>query len=192
MQLNRTKFLVGTAALLGLASLAACIPPSPQPTPAPTPTPVATTPVVQPTQAAAPVAAPAPVNWADAPATPGDWTFGTLGGSAIATFGAAGQNPVFAMQCNRSTRTVSLGRLSNANNARMMRVLTETASRDIRAEPQAGSRASILSADVPAIDPFLDAMAFSKGRFAVQITGEPTLYIPAWPEVTRVIEECRR
>jgi hypothetical protein len=34
-------------------------------------------------------------------------------------------------------------------------------------------------------------MALSKGRFAVQTLGLPALYIPAWPEITRVIEDCR-
>jgi len=48
-----------------------------------------------------------------------------------------------------------------------------------------------LAADLPATDPLLDAMAISKGRFAVQTGGETTLYVPSWPEVTRVIEDCR-
>jgi hypothetical protein len=44
---------------------------------------------------------------------------------------------------------------------------------------------------VPAQDPLLDAMAFSKGRFAVESAGLATLYVPPYPEVTRVIEDCR-
>ena len=40
-------------------------------------------------------------------------------------------------------------------------------------------------------DPLLDAMAITKGRFAVAAPGEPTLYLPAWAEVSRVIEDCR-
>ncbi|MGE5953581.1 MAG: hypothetical protein ACM308_08200 [Qipengyuania vulgaris] len=39
--------------------------------------------------------------------------------------------------------------------------------------------------------PLLDAMALTKGRFAVETPGLPTLYLPAWAEVTRVIEDCR-
>ena len=46
-------------------------------------------------------------------------------------------------------------------------------------------------ASVPARDPLLDAMAFSRGRFAVEVSGGPTLVVPAYPEVTRVIEDCR-
>ncbi len=59
-------------------------------------------------------------------------------------------------------------------------------------------RAGAVAGPVPAIaarvaanDPLLDAMAFSKGRFAVEVAGLPTLYVPSYPEVTRVIEDCR-
>lgn len=40
-------------------------------------------------------------------------------------------------------------------------------------------------------DTVLDAMAFSRGRFAVTMTGQPTLYVPSWTEISRVIEDCR-
>lgn len=46
-------------------------------------------------------------------------------------------------------------------------------------------------ARIPARDPLLDAMAFSRGRFAVEVSALPTLYVPAYPEVTRAIEDCR-
>ena len=35
-------------------------------------------------------------------------------------------------------------------------------------------------------DPILDALAFSRGRFGVG-----SRWYPAWPEVARVVEECR-
>ncbi|KLI64048.1 hypothetical protein AAV99_07035 [Aurantiacibacter marinus] len=175
--------------MIGAFALTACIPPAPQPTPVPTPSPAAQ-PAPTPVQPAAPITT-ASSNWADNLATPGDWTYSDSTGTPIASFGMAGQIPLFAMQCNRANRSISFGRLSNAGDPRTMRIRTETADRDLRAEPQSGASASILSASIPALDPFLDAMAFSKGRFAVQVAGEPVLYIPAWPEVTRVIEECR-
>jgi len=40
-------------------------------------------------------------------------------------------------------------------------------------------------------DPLLDAIAFSRGRFALEAAGLETLYLPAWPELSRVIEDCR-
>ncbi|MDG2003332.1 MAG: hypothetical protein P8J20_08375 [Novosphingobium sp.] len=49
----------------------------------------------------------------------------------------------------------------------------------------------MIAVTLPASDPLLDAMAFSRGRFAVETAGLPTLYVPSWPEVSRVIEDCR-
>lgn len=46
-------------------------------------------------------------------------------------------------------------------------------------------------ASFAARDPLLDAMAFSRGRFAIQSDGLPTLYVPSWPEIGRVLEDCR-
>jgi hypothetical protein len=68
-----------------------------------------------------------------------------------------------------------------------MRILAETTARSIPATQRQGATAAQLAAR----DPLLDAMAFSKGRFAVDVPGLPPLYLPAWPEVTRVIEDCR-
>jgi hypothetical protein len=46
-------------------------------------------------------------------------------------------------------------------------------------------------ASVSAYDPLLDAIALSKGRFAVEVEGETTLYLPTWAEVSRLVEDCR-
>ena len=48
-----------------------------------------------------------------------------------------------------------------------------------------------LIAELPRTDPLLDAIAFSRGRFAVSVSGTPALVLPAWPELTRVVEDCR-
>ena len=48
-----------------------------------------------------------------------------------------------------------------------------------------------LVADLTATDPLLDAMAFSRGRFATAASGAPMLTVPSAPEVTRVVEDCR-
>jgi hypothetical protein len=34
-------------------------------------------------------------------------------------------------------------------------------------------------------------MAFSRGRFLVTVEGGASLVVPAWPELARVIEDCR-
>jgi hypothetical protein len=49
----------------------------------------------------------------------------------------------------------------------------------------------VIAATLTARDALLDAMAFSRGRFAIETQSLPTLYVPSWPEVSKVIEDCR-
>jgi hypothetical protein len=48
-----------------------------------------------------------------------------------------------------------------------------------------------MAVQLPASDPLLEQMAFSRGRFLVTVEGGPSLVVPAWPELARVIEDCR-
>lgn len=68
-----------------------------------------------------------------------------------------------------------------------MTVMTQTMSRQLAGELQG----NYLVATVPARDPLLDAMTFTRGRFAVLTSGMPMLSIPSWAEVGKVIEDCR-
>ena len=70
-----------------------------------------------------------------------------------------------------------------------MKVRTESVERDL---PTVTPDRRVLEtlAYLPSNDPLLDAMAFSKGRFAIELD-LMKLYLPSWPEVTRVIEDCR-
>ena len=174
-----------TGALALSFTLAACIPSAPEPAPAPAPTPTPAPPPPPPT-----VVQPVFDNWMDAPQTPGDWTYRRDSSGTMAMFGAAQSDPQFALRCNLQARTVTLLRAGNAPSNVAMTVRTETQDRTLQAAP-GGDQLPYLEANLPARDALLDAMALSKGRFAVEIAGQPTLYIPAWAEVTRVIEDCR-
>lgn len=159
------------------ATLAGCVPPPPS-MPAPTPT-AAPAPPQRPAPAPPPVA-----DWRDAPITPGDWAYAANAGGSVASFGGG----VFAMRCNPQARTVTLVR---AGSPRMSPVsMGVTSTNASRALTAAASSAGV-QATLPASDPLLDAMALSRGRFVIAVTGEQPLYIPSWTEVTRVIEDCR-
>jgi len=71
-----------------------------------------------------------------------------------------------------------------------MTIRPETATRTLSAAPD-GAADPQLVAELPARDPLLDAMALSKGRFAVAVEGAAPLILPSWAEVSRVIEDCR-
>ncbi len=97
---------------------------------------------------------------------------------------------VFAIACNRTARSVTLIRSGTSAVSLPMSIATTGEIRALSAEPAPQGRAQLL-ATLAIQDPLLDAMAFSRGRFAVEVNGLPTLYLPAWAEVGRVVEDCR-
>lgn len=163
--------LVAGAVALGSCAAPRMIPTRPATTPTPTPPPAPAAPLPAPPKSTA---------WADMPATPGDWRWGMEGGRSVARF--AGQ---LVLRCDPAARTVQIERVGSTA-ATALVVRTQTLERRL-----AAAQPGLLAATLPARDPLLDAMAFSKGRFAVEAAGLPTLYVPSWTEVSRVVEDCR-
>ena len=169
-------------------ALAACVPPAPQPTPTPAPGPTSS-PVVQEVRPPVSVpqpAPPAPASWMDAPATPGDWHYRVAGAERVAEFLSLAGGQIFQMTCSQR-RDISLTVVARAPNANALTIRTEHGDRAVAATSVGNSVSAVLAAS----DSLLDWMAFSKGRFAVEVAGGTQLFLPAWPEVTRVIEDCR-
>lgn len=185
----RTYSLIGAVA--GMLGLAACVPPSPEPTPAPSPAPVVT-PAPTPTPTATAAVTPAFDNWMDAPQTAGDWSYSAGSGETLAVFGTgrtAGTVELI-IRCDLATRRVGIARAGSASGPVQMLIRTETQDRTLTANP-VNSTGPLLVAELPAADSFLDAIAFSKGRFAVETPASAPIFVPAYPEITRVMEDCR-
>lgn len=159
-------------------AVAGCVAPSspaPKPAPPPTPTP-------------APAPAPAPVirsgDWRDWPLTPGDWSYRHNGAVTEAAYGQPGAMPLLVMQCARGAQQI---RVTWAT-AGAGPVLVRTSYSEV---PRAAGRTEAgLAITFTPRDALLDQMAFSRGRFMLTANGQE-LIVPAWPEVARVIEDCR-
>ncbi len=177
------RVLVLSSALLAVA----CVP-APDSTPAPTPAPVQKEP--SPPTAPPPASIPKYSNWMDAPRTAGDWSYRSNGSGSVALYGQSQTEPKFSLRCDRSRNEVVLSRAGTAGPNASLRILTETTERSLAAQQVSGQLPQVRTS-LQARDPLLDAMALTKGRFAVETSGLPTLYVPAWGEVTRVIEDCR-
>ena len=142
-----------------------------------------------------PSASPARVydNYLDAPASPGNWRYLAQNGITSAQYGPSGQRGVFEMICAAGQISLVRGLQSPspeiAANGRIMRITTETTDRQFATANERDGIAAI--ARFAPRDSLLDAMAITRGRFVVELEGEETLYLPAWPVVSRVIEDCR-
>jgi hypothetical protein len=175
MSVSRMALAAGLAAALG-----ACAPrPAPQPAPPPAPEPPAPRPAPAPPPS--PAAAP---GWQDAPLSPGDWSYDSA--TATAAFGAPGQ-PSFVLRCAGGGQMTLERRGAAPATAGMLTIRTSSAARTLPAR----STPEGLAATLPASDPLLDAIVFSRGRFAVEAGMMPALVVPAWPEAARAIEDCR-
>lgn len=166
--------------LAGLVAVAACVPRSEPPPP----------PQTQPRPAPPPVAPPpATADWSLLPLTPGAWVYSSQNGASQALFGPANSEALFVVRCDRAARQIVLSRAGEAS-GNTLAIRTSFGARaftgSVQREPL-----PFVSATLPADDRFLDSMAFSRGRFTVEMAGAPMLVIPAWPEPARVIEDCR-
>ena len=122
----------------------------------------------------------------DQPRTPGDWRYRPRSEGGIAEYVSTSGTILFQMDCTPEIG-VLLSIAGTNFNASAMQIRTETANRRLAADAREGWIQSVLRPQ----DRFLDAMAVTKGNFAVQGEGLPPLYLPGWAEVTRVIEDCR-
>ncbi len=108
------------------------------------------------------------------------------GQQSVARFGGN----ALALSCDRAAGLVTLMRPGTAEGQVPMTVITSSQSRPLTGMAVA-TNPPVIAATLTARDGLLDAMAFSRGRFAIETHGLPTLYVPSWPEVSRVVEDCR-
>ncbi|WP_404371648.1 hypothetical protein AB5I39_04385 [Sphingomonas sp. MMS24-J45] len=168
--------LTAFAAIL-LVSGCVGAPTAPQPAPGP---------IAMPRPAPTPVLpVPQGSDWRDWTVTPGDWSYRGDARGSIATYGQGGGAALLTLRCDRGAGAVTLSRSGAVGAPLTLR--TSSLVRSVPVQPGGGSATAALNAR----DPLLDAMAFSRGRFIVEQQGAPTLVVPAWAEVGRVIEDCR-
>ena len=167
--------------LLLFAGTAGCVPqvaPPPRAIPSPAPAPVQ-----------APPPPPPPVrDWRDRPATVGDWVYKRDARGSVALFGPQGADALLVLRCDTARRQVFLSVPGTQAGPAVIR--TSSVSRTLQLLPTGGQPPYLAVALTPT-DPLLDAMGFSRGRFALEQAGSAPLAIPAWPEIERVTEDCR-
>ncbi|HEX7852719.1 MAG TPA: hypothetical protein VF503_03400 [Sphingobium sp.] len=180
---RRTATILLAPVLCGLTALAACTPaivPDPgghrPATPPPAPRPV-------------PPVAQGP-DWEDWQVAPGNWTYARASGITIARFGVGGAVSAW-VRCDLGARSVSVGRAAQSGNGTAMMTVRTSFGALQWPTRIAGGATPGTEAARGASDPGLDQIAFSRGRFTIELPGLAPLVLPTWAEPVRVIEDCR-
>jgi hypothetical protein len=168
--------------LIAMLLLASCVVPPPPPAQraAPLPPPVAAKPALAPRLSA---------DRNDWPFAVGDWVYRRDDRGSVGLFGPAGQNAVVSLRCDLQNRRIYLSREATAPGHRIV-IRTSSSMKEFAAKPTGGTPAYLASEIMP-MDAILDAMAFSRGRILLETDGHPPIILPAWAEITRIVEDCR-
>jgi hypothetical protein len=123
-------------------------------------------------------------------ATPiiGSWSYAVAPDGSEAAFTNETGSPQLLVHCTRATRRVTISRLASTA-APSISVWTSSLERSVPASFNAANNR--LTIDLANFDPLLDAVVSSRGRVAFTVGTQPSLVVPPWAEVARVIEDCR-
>lgn len=176
-----------------LVLLASCVGPAPT-RPAPVPAPAPTRPAPQPVPPLQP--APVAAEWQYRPVSPGNWSYRPEAAGSVAIFGGGASGALLTLRCDRASRRISLARAGagvaggNPGAGQAMIVRTSYGAASWPATLSSGAVPQVVAVRA-ASDTAFDQIAYSRGKFAVEVAGQPMLILPAWSEVSRVIEDCR-
>lgn len=162
-------------------ALAACSVPPPPPTPQ------------RPPPVAPAVATPATViqprgDWTDWPLAAGDWVYRQDDRGSIALFGVPNADALLTLRCDAARQRIILARAGGTAGSMVIR--SSSMMKEFTGS-QAGGTVPYIATEIMPRDPILDAMIFSRGRIAVEVTGQSPLAIPSWAEMSRLVEDCR-
>lgn len=108
-----------------------------------------------------------------------------------ARFSALGAMPLLVLRCDLARRIVIILRPTANDSPVAAMISTNSGTRNLTAKPAVNVEPKALAIELDPRDAVLDQMAFSRGRFAIEMGRLPTLILPSWAEVGRVIEDCR-
>ena len=156
-------------------TLSCCV--APEREPAPEPAPAATAPAPEPVSSPTPTPKPTG-EWTEWTATPGQWIYRRDDRGTLALFGEPNRDALLTLRCELPARRMFLTRAGSASAPTPLTIRTT------------GGVPPYVGIALSPTDMILDRMIYSRGRFLVEGGGAP-LIVPSWPEIARVVEDCR-
>ncbi len=158
------------------------------------PPPPITAPTAKPVTVSNPPVTPTPKlsgEWLDWPLAAGDWVYRKDDRGSIALFGVPGQDALVTLRCDSVRQRIYLARADIAAKGTGTFSIRSSSSRKDFAAQSTGAPLPYLAAEIVPGDPILDAIVYTRGRFALETSGQSPLAIPSWSEIARVVEDCR-
>ncbi len=130
-------------------------------------------------------------QWIDWPITQGDWVYRSDDRGSIALFGPAGRDAIVTLRCDRSRAKLYFSRADNTGTRGGNMTIRASSTLKQFAAQSVGGTPAYIAAEIAPGDNFLDAVIFTRGRIAVESTGQQSIAIPVWAEIARVVQDCR-
>jgi hypothetical protein len=127
-------------------------------------------------------------DWTDWPLAAGDWVYRQDERGSIALFGVPNTDAVVTLRCDKARQRIYLARAGSGAGSIVIR--SSSTLKEFAGSPTGGTLPYIAT-EIGPRDPILDAMIFSRGRIAIEASGQTPLAIPSWAEIGRVVEDCR-
>lgn len=130
-------------------------------------------------------------DWRDIPLAPGTWVYREDGRGSLALYGEPESEALFLVRCDQADRRIFFSRAGSLDAAGgTMAFQASHGEASYAAQNSSGAQPYIVAA-TSGTDSYLDAIAFSRGRIVVTVTGQGVIALPNWPQMTRVFEDCR-
>ncbi len=130
----------------------------------------------------------APIDYSQHTPIDGRWSYvRTASGSSASFLDRAGASQL-TLICNRNARRITIVRPSSVA-APFLEVWTSYETQALPASFNPATNA--LTAERLASESLFDSMAASRGRIAVKFATGTALVVANWPDMVRVIEDCR-
>ena len=127
----------------------------------------------------------------DWPISAGDWVYRRDARGSIALFGAPGTDALITLRCDVARGRIYLARADESGaGAGKLTLRSSSALKQFNVLPTGGTPPYV-AAEILPDDGILDAMAYTRGRIAIEAQGQKSIAVPLWAEASRIVEDCR-
>ncbi len=129
--------------------------------------------------------------WIDWAISPGSWVYRRDARGSIALFGTLGADALVTLRCDQARKRIYLTRADEAGTGGGTITIRSSSAMKQFSASATGATPPYIAAEIMPSDSILDAMAYTRGRIALEVSGQQSIAIPVWSELPRIVDDCR-